>query len=174
MSEQQPQQPAQPQQGQQPTFAIEKIYVKDLSLEVPNAPEVFLQREAPRVDIQMHTQGKPVAEGVYEAVLTATVTAKFGDKTAFLVEAAQAGIFQIRNVPTQELDPVLGVTCPNILLPFLRETVASVTQRAGFPPVMLAPLNFEALYLQQRQQQAALDQAAAAADAEAQDKPVTH
>lgn len=172
MSEQQPQQPAPPQQGQQPMFAIEKVYVKDISLEIPNAPEVFLQREAPRVDIQMQTEGKPVTEGVYEAVLTATVTAKFGDKTAFLVEVAQAGIFQIRNVPAQELDPVLGVTCPNILLPFLRETVASITQRAGFPPVMLAPLNFEALYLQQRQQQAAAAQAAAQAAGEA--KPVTH
>jgi preprotein translocase subunit SecB len=170
MSEQRPQQPAQPQQAQQPMFAVEKIYVKDLSLEIPHAPEVFLQREAPKVDIQMHTEGKPVAEGIYESVLTATVTAKFGDKTAFLVEAAQAGIFHIRNVPAQELDPVLGVTCPNILLPFLRETVASLTQRAGFPPVMLAPLNFEALYLQQRQQQAAQ----ARAEAEAQAKPLTH
>ena len=172
MSEQQPQQPQQPAQPPQPTFAVERIYVKDLSLEIPNAPEVFTQREAPRVDIQMHTEGKAVAEGVYESVLTATVTAKFGDKTAFLVEAAQAGIFHIRNVPPQELDPVLGVTCPNILLPFLRETVASITQRAGFPPVMLSPLNFEALYMQQRQQQAA--QAQAQSEAEAQVKPVTH
>lgn len=172
MADQPPQPPQPPQQSNQPYFAIEKVYVKDLSLEIPHAPQVFLEQQAPHVEIQMHTKGSALAEGVYEAVLTATITAKVGDKTAFLVEAAQAGIFHIRNVPAQEIEPILNVTCPNLLLPFLRETVASTSSRAGFPAVMLAPLNFEALYLQQRQQQAAAAQAAAQAAAEP--KPTTH
>ena len=137
---------------QQPVFSIEKIYVKDLSLEVPNAPQIFLEREAPQIDVQLNTTSGVVSEGVYETVLTVTITAKLQEKTMFLVEAVQAGIFQIRNVPSQEIDPVLGIACPNILFPYLREVVSDVVTRAGFPPVLLNPVNFEAIYQQQLQQ----------------------
>ena len=139
-------------QNNQPVFSIEKVYVKDLSLEVPNAPQVFLEREAPTVDIQLHHNSNNVEEGVYETVLTVTVTAKAGDKTMFLVEAAQAGIFVARNIPAQEMDQVLGIACPNILFPYVREVISDVVVRAGFPPVILSPVNFEAIYAQQRQQ----------------------
>ena len=136
-----------------PTFTIEKIYVKDLSLEVPNAPHCFLEREQAQVNLQMQTGGEPVGEGVFNVVLTLTVTAKLGDKTQFLVEAAQAGIFQIRNVPQEELEPIVAVACPNILFPSARETISDAITRAGFPPVLLAPVNFEAIYRQRLEQQ---------------------
>ena len=142
-----------PNQAQQAQFTIEKIYVKDLSLEVPNAPQVFLERDAPKVDIQLGTRAIPLDDGHYEVVLTVTATAKLADKTVFLVEAQQAGIFQIVNLPQDSLEPVLGVTCPNILFPYARETVSDSIVRAGFPQFLLAPVNFELLY-QQRMQQA--------------------
>jgi preprotein translocase subunit SecB len=132
-----------------PAFAIEKIYVKDLSLENPGSPQSFLTQQAPQIEIGLRTRGEQVEEGVYEAVLTATVTAKSGDKTLFLVEAAQAGVFTIRGVPPEQLQPVLAIHCPTVLFPYLRETVADAIARAGFPPVHLAPINFEALYQQQ-------------------------
>ncbi len=139
------------EQQQQPTFSIEKIYVKDLSLEIPSAPQVFLQRETPQIDVQLHSQGGMVEDGVYEAVLTVTVTAKLAeDKTLFLVEAAQAGIFHIRNIPPADLEPILGITCPNILFPYVRETISDMVSRAGFPPMLLNPVNFELMYQQQR------------------------
>ena len=137
---------------QQPIFGIEKIYVKDLSLEIPHAPEVFLSSEQPQVDVQLHNEGAAVGEGLYQVALTVTVTAKTGDKTLFLVEVAQAGIFQIRNVPESDLEPILATACPNILFPYAREAVSDIVSRAGFPPVYLAPVNFEALYLQRMQQ----------------------
>ena len=137
---------------QQPVFSIEKIYVKDLSLEIPNAPQIFLERESPQIDVQLHTKGGVVSEGIYETVLTVTITAKLQEKTMFLVEATQAGIFQIRNVAKEELDPILGIACPNILFPYVREVVSDVVTRAGFPPVLLNPMNFEAMYQQQQAQ----------------------
>ncbi len=137
---------------QQPIFGIEKIYVKDLSLEIPHAPDVFLTGEQPQVDIQLHNEGAVIGEGLYQVVLTVTVTAKTGDKTVFRGEAAQAGIFQIRNVPEADLEPLLGTACPTILFPYARETVSDVISRAGFPPVYLAPVNFDAIYLQRLQQ----------------------
>jgi preprotein translocase subunit SecB len=147
----------QPQpQTQQPIFSIEKIYLRDLSLEIPGAPQVFAERESPQIDVNIHNAAKAVDKGYYEVVLTATITAKHKDKTAFLVEVAQAGLFQIRNIPERDLDPVLAIACPNMLFPYVRETVSSVVSRAGFPPFMLNHLSFEALYqqhLQQRQQQ---------------------
>lgn len=142
------------EQAQQPVFGIEKIYVKDMSLEIPNAPQVFLQRENPEVGIELHNAAAAIGEGVFEAVITVTVTSKIEDKTVFLVEVAQAGIFQIRNVPNESIEGILGVTCPNILFPYAREAVSDLVTRAGFPPVLLNPINFEALYLQQKQQQA--------------------
>lgn len=142
------------EQTPQPVFAIEKLYLKDLSLEIPNSPQIFLEREQPQIDVQLHTQGNGVGEGIYEVVLTVTVTAKAKDKTVFLVEVSQAGIFQVRNVPQPDMDPVIGIACPNILFPYAREVVSDVVSRAGFPPVVLNPVNFEALYHQHQQQQA--------------------
>ena len=138
----------------QPVFSIEKLYVKDISLEIPNAPQVFLEREAPQVDIQLHHQSNKVDEGVYQTLLTVTVTAKIKEKTLFLVEVGQAGIFTIRNIPEADMDPVLGIACPNILYPYVREVVSDLVSRAGFPPVVLTPVNFEALYQAQKQAQA--------------------
>jgi preprotein translocase subunit SecB len=135
-----------------PVFTIERIYVKDLSLENPNSPRSFLLQDAPQIDVSLQTRGEPVGEGIFESVLTLTVTAKVGEQTIFLVEVAQAGIFQIRNIPDADLQPILGVHCPNILFPYARENVASAITHAGYPPVHLAPINFEALYAQQLQQ----------------------
>lgn len=143
----------------QPVFSIEKLYVKDISLEIPNAPQVFLEREAPQVDIQLHHESKPVEDGVYQTLLTVTVTAKAGEKVLFLAEVGQAGIFVIRNLPEGDLEPVLGIACPNILYPYAREVISDVVMRAGFPPVVLTPVNFEALYQAQKQAQAAEQQA---------------
>jgi len=135
---------------QQPVFAIEKIYVKDLSLEIPNAPNIFLERDTPEINLQLGTKNQGIGEGLYEVLLTVTVTAKIKDKIMFLVEAQQAGIFRIRNIPNGEIDPVLGIGCPNILFPYLREVVSDVVTRAGFPPVILNPVNFEAIYQQKK------------------------
>ncbi len=136
----------------QPTLAIEKIYLRDLSVEVPNAPEAFLEREAPNVEVNIRSSARAVQDSMFEVVLTVTISAKVGEKTMFLVEAAQAGVFQIRNVPQQDLGPVLGIACPNTLFPYVRETISTVVSRAGFPPVVLAPMNFESIYQQQMQQ----------------------
>ena len=138
-----------------PSFAIEKLYVKDLSLEVPHAPAIFLDREAPEIGLQLQTHGIKVADDVYEATLTATVTAKIGEKTVFLVEVGYAGLFRIRNIPEENLEPLLAIACPNILFPYAREVVSESAVRAGFQPVLLQPVNFEALYAQRLQQQQA-------------------
>lgn len=142
------------EQNQQTLFNIEKLYVKDLSLEIPHAPGIFLEQENPQIDLQLHTSATPVEEGIFEVTVTVTVTAKLAekDKVMFLVEAKQAGIFQLRNIPQEEMEPVLAVVCPNILYPYLREVVSDVVVRAGFAPVILSPINFDALYQQQRQQ----------------------
>jgi preprotein translocase subunit SecB len=142
------------QANTQPVFNMDKIYVKDLSLEIPHAPQIFLERENPQIEVQLNTSAGQVDEGVFEVTVTATVTANVGDKVMFLIEAKQAGIFTLRNLPETEMEPVLAVMCPNILFPYLREVVSDVAVRAGFAPVMLNPINFDALYQQQKQQQA--------------------
>jgi len=142
-------------QPEAPVFGIEKIYAKDLSLEIPNAPGIFLEREQPEINVDLNTGGGRIDEGLYEAELTVTITAKLGDKAMFLVEVCQAGIFQIRNVAESEIDPILGIACPNILFPYLREAVSDLVTRAGFPPVILSPINFEALYQQRKAEVAA-------------------
>lgn len=143
-------------QTNQPVFNIEKLYVKDLSLEIPHAPGIFLERENPQIDLQLQSQAGQIEEGVYEVVVTVTVTAKLAekDKIMFLIEAKQAGIFQARNIPADEIETVLAVLCPNILYPYLREVVSDAAVRGGFAPVILNPVNFEAIYQQQKQQQA--------------------
>ena len=140
------------QENSKTMVGMDKIYVKDLSLEIPHAPQIFLERDNPQVDLQLHTQAATVSEGVFEVVVMATVTAKIGEKVMFLIEAKQAGIFQIRNVSTEDLEPILAVMCPNILFPYLREVVSDVAIRAGFAPVLLNPINFDSLYQQQKQQ----------------------
>ena len=131
-----------------PRFNIEKIYVKDLSLEIPHAPQVFLDREAPEIEVQVQSKGNNLDEGLFEVVLTVTVTARLGEKTMFLVEAGQAGIFEVRNVPQEDIEPILAVACPNIIFPYVRETISDVVNRAGFPPILLSPVNFDAIYQQ--------------------------
>ena len=135
-------------ENQQPVFGIEKTYVRDLSIEVPNAPQIFLENAQPEVQVQLQTHASAVADDVFDCVVHVTVTAKLGDKTVFLVEVKQAGIFRIANVPTEDLDPILSVACPNILFPYAREVVSDAVSRAGFPPVILSPVNFEAAYHQ--------------------------
>lgn len=138
--------------AQQPVFNIEKLFVKDLSLEVPNAPAIYLEREAPQIDVNMSTESRALGEDLYHTSITVTVTSKIGDKVMFLVECTQAGIFRIQNVPQDQMAMVLSIGCPNIVFPYLRETVSDVIIRAGFPPLLLNPVNFEALFLQQQQQ----------------------
>ena len=138
---------------EQPVFSIEKIYVRDLSIEVPNAPQVFLERETPSIEVQIQSAAKAVGEGLFEVALTITVNAKEGEKAFFLVEVVKAGIFQIRNVPESDMEPILAVACPNILFPYARETISDAVNRAGFPPVILAPVNFESLYQQRLMEQ---------------------
>lgn len=138
---------------QQPVFSIEKIYVKDMSLEVPGAPQVFLQPETPQIEVQLAQGVIQIEDGLYEVAVTVTVTAKAGDRTMFLAEAVQAGIFQIRNVPQADLEPIVATVCPNILFPYVRETISDVINRAGFPPVLLAPVNFDGIYQQRLAEQ---------------------
>lgn len=143
---------------QQPVFTIEKLYVKDLSVEVPNAPQIYLERDAPQMDVNMTTESHALSEGVFHSSITVTVTAKVGEKVMFLVECTQGGIFRIQNVPEDQMPMVLGIGCPNIVFPYLRETVSDVVIRAGFPPLILNPVNFEALFMQQQEQQAGSEQ----------------
>ncbi|MGH8737952.1 MAG: protein-export chaperone SecB [Burkholderiales bacterium] len=138
----------------QPTFQIEKIYVKDLSLEIPNAPQVFLQAQQPQLEVQINNDAAQFAEGMFEVTVSVTVTARAGERTIFLAEVVQAGIFAVRGVPQAELDPLLAIRCPTVLYPYVRETVSDLVSRGGFPPVLLAPVSFEALHAQRAQQQA--------------------
>lgn len=138
---------------QEPVFQIQRVYLKEASLEQPNSPAILLQSEQPSVDIQLGVEATPLADGVYEVAVTATVHAQTGDKTVFLVEAKQAGIFEIRHVPESQMGPVMGVVCPQIVFPYLRSNVADLVQRAGFPPVHLVEINFQSMYEQQQQQQ---------------------
>lgn len=148
---------AEEQQPSQVVFQIDKIYVKDLSVEVPNAPTVFLEREAPEISVDLGTYSTAVGTDVFESTIKITVTAKLRDKTMFLVECEQAGLFRIAGLPQDQLSMALGIGCPNIIFPYARETISDVVLRAGFPPLQLAPFNFEGEFL--RQQQMAAGQA---------------
>ena len=138
-----------------PVFQIQRVYLKDMSLEQPNSPEILLNQEQPAVEIQLGVDAKPVADGLFEITVTATVHTKIEDKTVFMVEAKQAGIFEIRNVPSEQMGTLLGIACPQIVYPYLRGNVADIIQRGGFPPVHLAEINFQAMYEQQQAQAAA-------------------
>jgi preprotein translocase subunit SecB len=145
--------------AQQPVFQIQRMYLKDLSLEIPGAPRIFLEQQAPAVEISLDTSHEALTESIHEVTVTSTVTTKIGDKVVFLVEAKQAGIFDIRNIPAEQMPIVINVVCPNVTYPYLRANVADVIQRAGFPPIHLAEINFEALYQQKLAQQQAAAQA---------------
>ena len=145
-----------------PVFQIQRVYLKEASLEQPNSPEILLNQEQPAVDIQLGVAAAPIAEGLFEVTVTATVHTKIADKTMFLVEAKQAGIFEIRNMPQEQLNAILGIACPQIVYPYLRSNVADVVQRGGFPPVHMAEINFQSMY---EQQQAAAAQSALATPA---------
>jgi len=142
------------QQAADPVFQIQRVYLKDLSLEQPNSPAILLEQTQPTVDIQLGVEAQNVAEGVFEIVVSATVQTKIEDRTVFLVEAKQAGIFEIRNLPEDQMGPIVGIACPQIVYPYLRGNVADIVQRAGFPPVHLAEINFQAMYEQQQAQAA--------------------
>ncbi|HEX5391492.1 MAG TPA: protein-export chaperone SecB [Burkholderiaceae bacterium] len=138
---------------QNPVFQIQRVYLKEASLEQPNSPAILLEQQQPNVDIQLGVAAEPAAEGVYEVSVTATVHTKIGEKTVFLVEVKQAGIFEARNIPEDQMGAILGIACPQIVYPYLRANVADIVNRAGFPPVHLAEINFQAMYEQQQQQQ---------------------
>ena len=144
---------------QNPVFNIQRVYLKEVSLEQPNSPAILLEQEQPNVDIQLGVEAAPVAEGIFEVTVTATVHTKIKDKTVFLVEAKQAGIFEVRNVPEDQMSQIMGIACPQIVYPYLRGNVADLIQRGGFPPVHLSEINFQAMF---EQQQLAQAQAAAA------------
>ncbi len=142
-------------ENQTPVFQIQRIYLKDMSLEQPNSPQILLEQTQPEVNINLGLAAEPVADGIYEVTVTATVTTTVGEKTLFLVEAKQAGIFEIRHVPEDQLQPIIGIACPQIIYPYLRAIVSDVCTRAGFPPVVLAEVNFQAMFEAQQQQAAA-------------------
>ncbi|CAM3830300.1 protein-export chaperone SecB [Roseateles saccharophilus] len=138
-----------------PVFQIQRMYLKDLSLEQPNAPQILLEQQQPQVDINLTLSAESVTDGIYEVCVTATVNTKVGDKTLFLVEAKQAGIFEIRNVPQDQVEGILGIVCPQMVYPYLRAIVSDVCTRAGFPPVLLTEVNFQAMFEAQQAQRAA-------------------
>ena len=138
-----------------PVFQIQRMYLKDLSLEQPNAPHILLEQQQPQVDINLTLSAENVTDGIFEVCVTATVNTKVGDKTLFLVEAKQAGIFEIRNVPQDQVEGILGIVCPQMVYPYLRAIVSDVCTRAGFPPVLLTEVNFQAMFEAQQAQRAA-------------------
>ena len=140
--------------NQDPVFNIQRVYLKEASLEQPNSPAILLEQEQPTVDIQLGIEAGQVAEGVYEVCVTATVTTKIADRTVFLVECKQGGIFEIRNIPDDQMGAIMGIGCPQIVYPYLRASVADLITRAGFPPVHLSEINFQAMFEQQQAQDA--------------------
>jgi preprotein translocase subunit SecB len=158
MTEQSSAPSAQAENSTEPGFRIQRIYLKDLSLEQPNAPEILLLASDPQVQVEIDISVAPLSEGIFEVALISTVTAKVESKVLFLVEAKQAGIFEFSNIPPEQMDPMLGIACPTILYPYLRSHVADIISRGGFQPIHLNEINFHAMYehrLMQAQQVAA-------------------
>ncbi len=139
--------------NQEPVFQIQRVYLKEASLEQPNSPAILLEQEQPTVDIQLGVEAAQAAEGVFEVCVTATVTTKIKDRTVFLAECKQGGIFEIRNIPEDQMGAIMGIACPQIVYPYLRSSVADIITRAGFPPVHLSEINFQAMFEQQQQAQ---------------------
>ena len=148
-------------ENNQPFFDIQRIYLKDMSLEQPNSPAIFLEQEMPSVEVEVDVKADRLAASVFEVLVTGTVTAKVAGKVAFLIEAKQAGIFDIRNIPAEQIDPLVGIACPTILFPYLRSNIADAITRAGFPPIHLAEINYQALYEQRIAQLANAQEGAA-------------
>jgi preprotein translocase subunit SecB len=146
-------------QNNQPFFNIQRVYLKDLSLEQPNSPAIFLEQDMPSVEVEVDVKADRLAESIFEVAVTGTVTAKVAEKVAFLIEAKQAGIFDIRNIPADQVDPLVGIACPTIIFPYLRSNIADAITRAGFPPIHLAEINFQALYEQRLAQMGAQNEA---------------
>ena len=140
------------EQDQSPLFQLQRMYLKDLSLEQPNSPQILLEQQQPQVDIQLGMNAESVSDGIFEVSVTATVTTKVGDRTLFLIEAKQAGIFEIRNIPQDQVQGIIGVVCPQMIYPYLRAIVSDVCTRAGFPPILLSEVNFQAMFEAQQQQ----------------------
>ena len=138
-----------------PVFQIQRMYLKDLSLEQPNSPQILLEQTQPQVDINLGVGAEVVAEGVFEVTVTATVTTKIGERTLFIVEAKQAGIFEIRNIPDDQMQGIVGIVCPQMIYPYLRAIVSDICTRAGFPPILLTEVNFQAMFESQQQAQEA-------------------
>ena len=135
-------------QTNQPSFNLQRVYLKDLSLEMPNAPHVFLEQDTPQVSVDIQVGGQRLAETIFESSVTCTVTTRINDKVLYLVEATQAGIFELANIPEDQMDPLLGIVCPTMLYPYLRANIADAITRTSLPPVHLAEVNFQALYEQ--------------------------
>ena len=150
-----------------PVFQIQRMYLKDLSLEIPHAPQIFLEAAQPTVEVSIDTGHETIADGIFEVTVMVTVTTKLEkDKVVFLAEAKEAGIFELRNIPEEQMEIVLNIVCPNTIYPYLRSNIADVIQRSGFPPIHLAEINFEVLYQQRlaaaQQQDGAANQDSAA------------
>ena len=139
----------------EPVFSIQRTYLKDLSLEIPSAPQIFLETQQPSVEIQLDVGSAMIVDGIYEATVTATVTTKIGERVLFLVEAKQAGIFEIRHVPDEQMQGIISIVCPQMIYPYLRAIVSDVCTRAGFPPILLTEVNFQAMFEAQQAQAAA-------------------
>ncbi|MBV6306840.1 protein-export chaperone SecB [Candidimonas humi] len=142
------------QDSQDPSFSLQRTYVKDVSLEMPNAPQIFLEQDTPSVEVSINVSGQQLADTVYECTVTSTVTTRISDKVLYLIEATQAGIFEASNIPAEQLDPLLGIVCPTMLYPYLRANVADLINRTSLPPLHLAEVNFQALYEQRISQMA--------------------
>ncbi len=136
-----------------PVFQLQRVYLKDASLELPHAPQIFLEQEAPQVDVQLEVTHEKVLDGIYEVIVRVTTTAKIKDKVLFLVEAKQGGIFEMRGIPNEQFDAIVGIVCPGIVYPYLRANIADLINRTGLPPIHLAEINFEAMYQQRVAQQ---------------------
>ncbi|MBU3562246.1 protein-export chaperone SecB [Polynucleobacter sp. Tro8-14-1] len=165
MTEKSPAPQASAEQAKEPGFHIQRIYLKDVSLEQPNAPQILLVASEPQVHVEIDISVAPLSEGIFEVALSSTVTAKVDTKVLFLVEAKQAGIFEFSNIPVEQIDPMLGIACPTILYPYLRSNIADIISRAGFQPIHLNEINFHGMYehrLMQAQQEAAAKDGAAA------------
>ena len=164
MTEQSSAPQAEADNSKEPGFQIQRIYLKDLSLEQPNAPQILLVASQPQVQVEIDIGVTPLSDGIFEVVIISTVTARVDSKVLFLVEAKQAGIFEFSNIPPQQIDPMLGIACPTILYPYLRSNIADIISRAGFQPIHLNEINFQGMYehrLMQAQQSASQESGAA-------------
>ncbi len=138
-----------------PEFAIQRLFVKDLSFEAPNTPDIFTVDWEPESSLNLNSSVNKLADNTFEIVLTVTVTTKVGEQTAYLVEVQQGGIFHVSNFPEDQTGHMMGAYCPNILFPYAREVVSDLVTKGGFPQLLLTPVNFDALYAQHMQEQAA-------------------